>query len=112
MTDYELYYWPTIPGRGEFVRLLLEATGTPYRDVARLPEDQGGGVRAIMRILADGKGTPPFAPPVLKAGDLVIAQTPLILQWLAPRVGFAPPDETGRLAAHQLQLTIGDFVGE
>jgi glutathione S-transferase len=110
---YELYYWPTIPGRGEFIRLLLEATDTPYQDVARLPEAEGGGARAIMRLLAqDGPGQPPLAPPVLKAGELVIAQTPLILQWLAPRVGLCPPDEAGRLAAHQLQLTISDFIVE
>jgi glutathione S-transferase len=112
-SSYDLYYWPSIPGRGEFIRLLLEATGTTYRDVARLPERDGGGARAIMRLLAEeGPGQPPFAPPVLKVGALVLAQTPLILQWLAPRVGLCPPDEAGRLAAHQLQLTISDFLAE
>jgi len=109
---YELYYWPEIPGRGEFVRLLLEATGTPYRDVARLPEAQGGGYPAIKRVLASDDGLPPFAAPVLKHGDLRIAQSALILHWLAPRVGLCPPDERGRLAAHQLQLTITDFLAE
>jgi glutathione S-transferase len=33
--NYELYYWPTIQGRGEFVRLALEEAGARYRDVAR-----------------------------------------------------------------------------
>jgi glutathione S-transferase len=107
---YELYYWSPIPGRGEFIRLPLEASGTPYRDVARLPKEQGGGNEAIGRMLA---GSPPgFACPILKWGDLVISQTPAILQWLAPRVGLAPADERGRLGAHQLQLTIGDFLVE
>ena len=32
---YELYYWPTIQGRGEFVRLALEEAGADYVDVAR-----------------------------------------------------------------------------
>lgn len=27
---YQLHYWPTIQGRGEFVRLALEAAGAPY----------------------------------------------------------------------------------
>ena len=32
---YELYYWPMIQGRGEFVRLALEEAEAPYVDVAR-----------------------------------------------------------------------------
>jgi glutathione S-transferase len=112
-SDYDLYYWPFIPGRGEFVRLLLEATSTPYRDVARLPDAEGGGVAALRRLLQeDGEGLAPFAPPILKHGPLLIAQTALILQYLGPRVGMSPPDEVGRLAAHQLQLTLADFVVE
>jgi glutathione S-transferase len=112
-SSYELYYWPSIPGRGEFIRLPLEATGTPYRDVARLPAKQGGGTDAIMQMLAgQGRGPAPFACPILKWGDLVIAQTPLILQWLAPRIGLAPGDERDRLGAHQLQLTVADFLVE
>jgi glutathione S-transferase len=109
---YELYYWPFIPGRGEFVRLPLEATGTAYRDVARLPDGEGG-TEAIMRMLeGESRGPAPFACPILKFGDLVISQTSLILHWLAPRIGLAPADERGRLAAHQLQLTIADFLVE
>jgi glutathione S-transferase len=110
---YELYYWPSIPGRGEFIRLPLEATGTPYRDVARLPAKEGGGTDAIMGMLAGQKrGPAPFACPILKWGDLVISQTPHILQWLAPRIGLAPTDEHDRLGAHQLQLTVADFLVE
>src|SRR5262245_13507412 len=110
---YYLYYWPFIPGRGEFIRLALEEAGAPYVDVARLPENEGGGITAIKRIL-DGRGPTafPFAPPVLKFGDLVIAQTANILHWLAPRLGLVPDDESGRIYAHQLQLTIADFVSE
>jgi glutathione S-transferase len=55
---------------------------------------------------------PPFAPPFLKAGKLVIAQTANILLFLGPRLGLAPKDEAGRLWAHQLQLTIADWVAE
>jgi glutathione S-transferase len=104
---YQLYYWPSIQGRGEFVRLALEEAGADYVDVAR----RKNGVKAMQRII-DGKGVkhPPYAPPFLKAGKLVIAQTAEILFWLGPRLKLAPRDEEGRLWAHQLQLTIADLV--
>jgi glutathione S-transferase len=109
---YELYYWPDIQGRGEFVRLALEEAGADYVDVARKP-GKGGGVPAMMRFL-DGTRVkhPPFAPPFLKAGALVIGQTANILLFLGPRHGLAPRGEGARLWTNQLQLTIGDFVGE
>ena len=65
---YELYYWPMIQGRGEYVRLALEEAGAGYVDVAR----RGNGMSAMTRMMEAGKGTPPFAPPFLKAGKLVI----------------------------------------
>ena len=111
---YELYYWPSIQGRGEFVRLALEETSADYVDVARKP-GKSGGVPAMMRLL-DGTRVkhPPFAPPFLKAGDLLIGQTANILLFLGARHGLAPRGE-GFYQAHvsnQLQLTIGDFVAE
>lgn len=113
MTRYDLYYWPSIQGRGEFIRLAFEEAGVPYTDVARLPKEEGGGVPALLAVLRGERGgLRPFAPPVLVAGDLVIAQTANILQWLAPRLGLVPDDEESRVAAHQLQLTITDFVAE
>jgi glutathione S-transferase len=106
---YELYYWPSIQGRGEFVRLVLEDAGAHYVDVARLPR----GMAAMSRILESrAVKRPPFAPPFLKAGKLVIAQTANILLFLGPRLGLAPKDEASRLWAHQLQLTIADWVAE
>jgi glutathione S-transferase len=104
---YELYYWPGIQGRGEFVRLALEEAGAPYTDVAR--EDEA----AFMRCLA-GKGVvhPPLAPPFLKAGKLLIGQTANILLFLGERHNLAPKSEAGRLWTHQLQLTIADLVAE
>jgi glutathione S-transferase len=112
-TRYELYYWPEIQGRGEFVRLAFEEAGVPYVDVARQPEEAGGGVAAMMGFL-QGKqpGMVPFAPPFLKFGALVIAQTSNILQFLAPRLGLVPADEASRLRAHQIMLTIADLVLE
>lgn len=110
---YELYYWSEIPGRGEFVRLALEEAGADYVDVARLPEGQGGGVAAIERVLKDEKLlVPPFAPPFLKAGPLVIAQTSLILEFLGQRHGLAPQGDAERFAVQQIQLTIADMVVE
>jgi glutathione S-transferase len=106
---YELYYWPQIQGRGEFVRLALEEAGADYEDVAR----RAGGEAKMMRMM-QASGTPhaPFAPPFLKAGELVIGQTANILFYLGHQLGLAPSDEAGRLWAHQLQLTIADFVDE
>jgi glutathione S-transferase len=110
---YELYYWPGIQGRGEFVRLALEAARAQYVDVARQSQRSGGGVPALMRGMDDGSlKRPPFAPPYLRAGRLVIAQTANILQFLGPRLKLAPANEAGRLWAHQLQLTVSDFVDE
>ncbi|MGB8275878.1 MAG: glutathione S-transferase [Alphaproteobacteria bacterium] len=110
---YELYYWPSIQGRGEFVRLALEEAGADYVDVAREPAGKGGGMSAMMRLMdARESKCPPFAPPFLKAGPLVIAQTANILLYLGPRHALAPKSEAGRLWAHQLQLTIADLVQE
>jgi glutathione S-transferase len=110
---YELYYWPHIQGRGEFIRLALEEGGADYVDVARQPEQDGGGRPAVQRLLvkaADGRT--PFAPPVLKAGKLLISQTANILLYLGPRLGLVSKAEASRLWAHQLQLTMADFVLE
>ncbi|MBU9664516.1 glutathione S-transferase [Burkholderia multivorans] len=109
---YELYYWPEIQGRGEYVRLALEAAEADYVDVAR-ESGRGMGVSAMMRKMDSTKAEcVPFAPPFLKAGDIVIGQTANILLFLGTRLGLAPDDEAGRLWVHQLQLTIADFVTE
>jgi glutathione S-transferase len=106
---YELYYWPSIQGRGEYVRLALEEAGADYVDVAR----RGNGISKMMAMMSDARSaTPPFAPPFLKAGKLVIGQTANILLYLGSRHGLAPKAEAGRLWVHQLQLTIADFVVE
>jgi glutathione S-transferase len=104
---YELYYWPEIQGRGEYVRLALEDAGAAYADVAR----EGNGTAKMMRMMEQG-GAPPFAPPFLKAGKLVIGQTANILLYLGARHSLAPKTEAGKLWVHQLQLTIADLVLE
>ena len=110
---YLLYYWPTIQGRGEFVRLALEEADAPYVDVARGDEAAGQGVPAMLAILRDGaRPDAPFAPPFLDVGGRLIAQTANILLYLGSRHGLAPDDEADRLFAHQLQLTIADLVTE
>jgi len=110
---YELYYWPGIQGRGEPIRLAFEETGTPYEDVARKPESEGGGAAAIMRFIkGEEPGMIPLAPPFLKHGELVVAQTANVLAYLAPRLGLVPSDEPSRLRANQLMLTIMDLIVE
>lgn len=106
---YQLYYWPGIQGRGEFVRLALEDAGAAYDDAARTK----AGMNRMLAMLQGGRDKhPPFAPPFLKAGKLVIAQTANILSYLGPRLRLSPRDEAGRLWLHQLQLTVIDFVKE
>lgn len=110
---YELFYWSGLPGRGEFVRLVFEAAGVPYVDVARLPAAKGGGDAAIERALAGAlPGMPPFAPPFVRIGALVIAQTANICRFVAERHGLAPNGEEPRALALELALTVADLVTE
>ena len=110
VTPIELYYWPGIQGRGEFVRLALEEGGARYVDVARA---RRGGMAAMLRLL-DGAapGALPFAPPFVRVGDTVVAQTANILAVLAPRLRLVPAGAATRVEAHQIQLTLADFLGE
>ena len=106
---YELYYWPDIPGRGEFIRLALEYAGLAYRDIAR----ETDGMSLLLEILENqGIRNPPYAPPFMKAGDLILGQTANILLYLGDHHSISLPDETGRLWVHQLQLTMSDFISE
>lgn len=104
---YALWYWAEIQGRGEFVRLPMEAAGIAYRDMAR---DQGSG--ALIADMEMRMRRAPFAPPYLDTGEQVIAQVANILLWLGERHGLAPQDEAGRFWLHEVQLTVTDFVAE
>jgi glutathione S-transferase len=106
---YELYYWSGIQGRGEFVRLALEDAGADYLEIALQPN---GDEKLMAFIERDDLIAPPFAPPFLRDGNLVIAQTAAILMHLGDRIGLSSRDEAERLWTHQIQLTIGDAVGE
>ena len=118
---YKLYYWPTIQGRGEFVRLALEAAGADYIDVARLPDNSkkkshaggGQGIKAMMYFMeSPGVQRPPYAPPFLVDGKVMVAQTAAILLYLGPRLGLVSKSESQRVWTHQIQLTIADMVAE
>lgn len=110
---YRLYYWPTIPGRGEFVRLVLEEAATPYVDVARLPEAKGGGFAALRSVMQQvGLNTALFAPPILQDGDLWLSQSTNIALYLARRHGLLPQDLGAQHVANQIALTIADLVDE
>ena len=109
----ELHYWPTIQGRGEFIRLALETAGAPYVDVARGDAKEGAGVPAMMGYL-EGKDVrrPPFACPFLVDGRKVIGQTAAILLYLGPKLKLVPAGEADRLWVHQIQLTLADLLVE
>lgn len=104
---YQLFYWPSIQGRGEFVRLALEEAGANYVDVAR----SDAGMKEMMALLK-AADHPSFAPPFLKAGALMIGQVANILQYLGEHLHIAPRGEAARIWTHQLQLTIADLVAE
>jgi len=104
---YKLWYWAEIQGRGEFVRLPLEAAGIAYQDIAR---EKGSG--ALIADMESRRGRAPFAPPYLDTGDLVIAQVANILLYLGEKHGLAPHDDAGRFWLHQFELTVSDFVAE
>jgi glutathione S-transferase len=111
--SYQLHYWPGIQGRGEFVRLALEAAGAEYVDVARGDQGEGEGIGAMARYFEDeGVPRPPFACPFLVDGKRVIGQTAAILLYLGPRLGLVGKTEADGLWTHQIQLTIADFVAE
>lgn len=106
---YELYYWPSIQGRGEFVRLVLAEAGAAYVDVAR----ESGGMQRLEDLLEGGIGqTPGYAVPMLQHGELIISQTANICLYLARRHGLVPGDEASELHANQLQLTLQDLLTE
>ena len=110
---YELHYWPTIQGRGEFVRLALEASGARYIDVARGAEEAGLGLAAMLHSMQDRhQPHPPFAPPFLKDGEVLLGQTAAILQYLAPTLKLVGRSEQARIWTQQIQLTIADMVAE
>lgn len=109
---YELYYWDGLQGRGEFVRLALEEAGAPYVDVARGAKEDGEGIGALMAGLESDGPYPPYAPPFLKDGELIVPHVANILFYLGPRLKLAPRDEGLRIIANGLQLTIADLVTE
>lgn len=110
---YRLFYWPFLPGRGEFIRLLLEDVGAAYVDVARLPEADGGGIASIMPLIrGEVDGIPPLAPPILQVGDQYICQVANVCQFLGQQHGLVPSDTLGALHANQLQLTVADLLAE
>lgn len=104
---YNLWYWPGVQGRGEFVRLALEAGGIDYRDCAR--ELGADALRADMRGYG---GRQPFAPPYLELDGIAIAQVAAILLYLGERHHLAPSNMADRMWLHQVQLTVTDFVAE
>ncbi|WP_120716250.1 glutathione S-transferase [Tsuneonella amylolytica] len=109
--SYDLWYWPGIPGRGEFVRLALEAAGVPYRDRAR-----DDGEDALVADWQGREGIAPFAPPYLtcqvEGETITIAQVGHILTWLADAHGFGAGDLPRDLELIMLQLTVSDVVAE
>jgi glutathione S-transferase len=110
---YQLHYWPGIQGRGEFIRLALEAAGADYVDVARGDEASGQGLPAMAHYLeGDSVARPPFACPFLVDGKKVIGQSAAILLYLGPRLGLVGTSEADQLWTHQIQLTIADLVTE
>lgn len=110
--SYDLYYWPGIQGRGEFVRLVLEAAGADYRDMARL-EGSGFGTEGMFALMENGMGgAKPLAPPFLVDGDVLVSQTAVVSVYLAEKLGLAPDAVGERMFARSIAATTADFVAE
>ncbi|SMY24333.1 unnamed protein product [Zymoseptoria tritici ST99CH_1A5] len=121
---YEILYHPGIPGRGEFIRLAFEVTGTPYTDIANSQKDGYATVQKTCMnttsTASEGSNPPMFAPPALripgagKNGEaLVIAQTSNILLYLSEKLSLLPEgDENGKYFVNQLVLTALDLNNE
>jgi glutathione S-transferase len=112
--SYDLWYWPGIQGRGEFVRVFMEAAGISYRDRARQADAQA--LVEDMEAREDGEGFAPYAPPYLVARDgeneFTIAHVAHILTWLTENHDLGSGDLQTDLHLIQLQLTITDVVAE
>ncbi len=109
---YRLYYWPMLPGRGEFIRLIFEDAGADYIDVGRLPEDEGGGISALRKKIDNPhRGFESFALPLLEYDDYLIAQLPNICLFLANEFNMIPGGNH-YFRANQLMLTICDIIDE
>ncbi|MEF2072154.1 glutathione S-transferase family protein [Consotaella aegiceratis] len=110
---FELYYWPGIPGRGEYPRLVLEAAEAPYREMVQLSSKEGGGMSAMSAFLDGGAGDyVPFAPPFLKDGDVVVSQSGVIAAYLGEKLGPAPQSEPDRVFARSVAVTTADLATE
>lgn len=110
---FDLYYWPGIPGRAEYIRLALEAASASYTDHANESKSPDSVLKLINTAYTEEEDNlPPFAPPILKHNDVWLSQTPNILYYLGPRLGLAPKDEIGRLQVNQIHLTLADFANE
>ena len=103
----QLWYWPDIPGRGEFIRVALEAAEVEYADMAREK-----GAEALLEDMASRSGIAPLAPPYIIDGDLCLGQTAHILAVLADRYGFGAGELATDLQLIQLQLDVSDIVAE
>ena len=113
MEPYRLVYWPGLPGRGEYVRLVLEDAGVAYVDTAQLPEEEGGGLRAVEAALrGELGGVRPLAPPILQHGKVVISQTANLCRYVGRRHNFWPADPALDVVALEIQLTVADLVHE
>ena len=110
---YELYYWPGIQGRGEFVRLALEEAGAPYVDVAR---ERGPG-RGVAALITDAEGRRRRARAV-RAAVPQGRRDRRLARRQHPRLS-APRSSASRRrrkrcvsSPNGLQLTVTDFVAE
>lgn len=109
---YQLIYWPGLPGRAEYVRLILEFLSLDYLEVSRLTEEEGGGSPAVIKIRNYEHKNTGFAPPYLRDGNLLLAQSVNISEYLAMKHGLVSKDEKNRAIARQYALTIADVTNE
>ncbi|XP_013395749.1 glutathione S-transferase [Lingula anatina] len=110
-SEWVLYYWP-LAGRGEFVRLVFEEAGVPYKEINDV-ELLSKNFKKIDLPPSEDFSFPCFAPPVIKKGDFVLSQTPVICEYLGKKFGLYPDGgEEEEYHARQFNLTIHDFIAD
>ena len=113
MACYGLHYWPTIQGRGEFVRFALEYAGIRYIDVARDPRQRrwrGGTARVTCGRRSTSSGV---CAALSATVDMVIGQTFQHSSCFWDRIMRSRRSmRRAGGGTHQLQLTLADFVAE
>mmetsp|Transcript_11764 Transcript_11764/g.14755 ORF Transcript_11764/g.14755 Transcript_11764/m.14755 type:complete len:711 (-) Transcript_11764:29-2161(-) len=102
---YELYYWPSLGGRSNPLRLIMELGKAKYvvkTDYTKFDKIKG----------ANTEYYPNWAVPIIKKGNFVLSQTPAIGGYLAEQLNLLPTNINDKYQAMAVVLLVWDLVAE